>query len=182
VNQELRDELVALAERDQAFLASPGSDWNSDKAQQELLQLMGAIRRRLVEILDEYGWPGRNLVGEDGARAAWTLALHTMPEPPVLRRCLALIQEAAPSGEAEPWQVAFLVDRLSLLERGVQIYGTTICRQEDGSFGPPSLEDPDHVDERRREVGLIPLEQDIQKVQAFYVKNREVDADSGAGF
>jgi hypothetical protein len=108
-----------------------------------------------------------HLVGEDGAEAAWTLALHTMPEPDVLRRCLTLLRDAAAAGEAEPWQVAFLVDRLSLVERNVQVYGTTICRQEDGSFVPLLLEDSDHVDERRRAVGLPPLEQEIRKIEAY---------------
>jgi hypothetical protein len=90
----------------------------------------------------------------------------------VLRRCLTLLRAAAAAGEAEPSHVAFLVDRLSLVERNIQVYGTTICRQADGSFGPPLLEDPDRVDERRRAVGLPPLEQDIRKIEAFY---RRVD-------
>lgn len=168
MNQALRRELLALAEQDQSFLGSPKLNWNSDQVQRQLLELMGRLRRRLVQILDIYGWPGKSLVGEDGAEAAWTLALHTMPEPEVLRRCLGLLQAAAAAGEAEPWQVAFLVDRLSLVERNLQVYGTTICRQEDGRFAPPLLEDPDHVDERRRAVGLPALEQEVRKIEAYY--------------
>jgi uncharacterized protein DUF6624 len=94
-----------------------------------------------------------------------------MPDPQVLRRCLRLLRAAAAVGEAEPWQVAFLVDRVSLVERNVQVYGTTICRQADGSFGPPLLEDPEHVDARRRAVGLAPLEQDIRRIEQFHSGN-----------
>jgi hypothetical protein len=94
-----------------------------------------------------------------------------MPDPQVLRRCLTLMRDAAAAGEAEPWQVAFLVDRVSLVERNVQVYGTTICRQPDGSFGPPLLEDPDRVDTRRRAVGLPPLEEDIRRIEQFYSGN-----------
>jgi hypothetical protein len=155
----LRQELLALVEQDQAFLGSPGHDWSSDQVQRQRLELLGRLRRRLVEILDTYGWPGKRLVGEDGAAAAWLLAFRTMPDPQVLRRCLRLLEAvAAAAGEAEPWQVAFLVDRVSLVERNVQMYGTTICRQAHGSFGPPLLEDPEQVDARRRAVGLPPLE------------------------
>jgi hypothetical protein len=168
VNESLRQELLALAEQDQSFLATPKHDQNTEEVQRQLLELMGRLRSRLVEILDTYGWPGKSLVGEDGAAAAWTLALHTMPEPDVLRRCLTLLRQAAAAGEAVPSQVPFLVDRLSLVERNVQVYGTTICRQEDGSFGPPLLEDPDHADARRQAVGLPPLEQDIRMIEAFY--------------
>jgi hypothetical protein len=124
-------------------------------------------RQRLVQILDSYGWPGRSLVGEDGAAAAWTLALHTMPDPDILRRCLTLMRDAAAAGEVEPWQVGFLVDRVSLVERNVQVYGTTICRKMGGSRRP-LLEDPDHVDARRRTVGLPPLEQDIRRIEQFH--------------
>ena len=172
VNEALRQELLALSEQEQSF---PGSrsqadDRDSDEAQRQrqLLELLARHRRRLIEIFDTYGWPGKSLASADGAEAAWMLALHTMPDPEVLRRCLTLIRAAAKAGEAEPWQVAHLVDRVSLVERNAQVYGTTICRQEDGGFGPPLLEDPEHVDERRRAVGLPPLEYDIGRIEAYY--------------
>jgi hypothetical protein len=168
VNDGLRQELLALAEQEQSFLGAPERDPNSDQDQRQVLELLGRLTRRLVEILDTHRWSGKSLVGEDGAEAAWTLALHTMPDPDVLRRCLTLMRAAAAAGEAEPSQVAFLVDRLSLVERNVQVYGTTICRQRDGSFGPPLLDDPDQVDARRRAVGLPPLEHDLRRIDAYY--------------
>jgi hypothetical protein len=171
MNQALRQELLALAEQEQSFLRSTERDQDSDEVQRQLLEVMGRLTRRLVQILDIYGWPGWSLVGEDGAEAAWTLALHTMHDPEVLRRCLTLMRDAAAAGEAEPWQVAFLVDRVSLVERNVQVYGTTICRQQDGRFAPPALEDPDRVDARRRAVGLPPLEEDIRRIEQFYSGN-----------
>jgi hypothetical protein len=128
--------LLALVEEDQSFLGSPEHDWSSDQIQHQLLALLGRLRQRLVQILDSYGWPGRSLVGEDGAAAAWTLALHTMPDPDILRRGLTLMRDAAAAGEVEPWQVGFLVDRVSLVERNVQVYGTTICRKMGGSRRP----------------------------------------------
>jgi hypothetical protein len=103
----------------------------------QLLDLLGRLTRRLAEILGTHGWPGKSLVGEDGAEAAGTLALHTMHDPDVLRRCLALVRAAAAAGEAGPSQVAFLVDRVSLAGQNAQVYGTAICRQEDGRFAPP---------------------------------------------
>jgi hypothetical protein len=171
MNQALRQELLALVQQDHAFVSAPDDDPNSDQVQRQRLELLGRLRRRLVQILDTHRWPGKSLVGDDGAEAAWLLALHTMPDPEVLRRCLTLMRDAAAAGEAEPWQVAFLVDRVSLVERNVQVYGTTICRQADGSFGPPLLEDPDRVDARRRAVGLPPLEEDIRRLEQFHSGN-----------
>jgi hypothetical protein len=34
------------------------------EVQRQLLELMGRLRRRLVEILDTCGWPGKSLVGD----------------------------------------------------------------------------------------------------------------------
>jgi hypothetical protein len=43
----------------------------------------------------------------------------------VLRRCLTLLRAAAAAEEADAWQLACLVDRVSLVERNAQVYGTT---------------------------------------------------------
>lgn len=61
VNESLRQELLALAEQDQSFLATPKHDWNTEEVQRQLLELMGRLRSWLVEILDTYGWPGVGL-------------------------------------------------------------------------------------------------------------------------
>jgi hypothetical protein len=172
VNARLRDELLALVQKDQSFVDAPNDDHDSDEVQRWRLGVLDEVRQRFVRILDVHGWPGRSLVGEDGAEAAWMIALHTMPEPDVLRRCLTLMQEAAATGEADPSLVPFLVDRLSLIERNVQVYGTTICRRDDGSYGPPQLEDPEHVDERRRAVGLPRLEDDVRRIEAYHRAGR----------
>jgi hypothetical protein len=71
--------------------------------------------------------PGEQVLHPVGAGVAGVLGNRpavSMPDLDVLRRCLALMQDAAAAGEAEPWQVAFLVDRVSLVERNLQVYGT----------------------------------------------------------
>lgn len=177
LNDELRRDLLAMVEQDHAFIASPRD--REDAFERDRLELLAQLRGRLVEILGEYGWPGRSLVGEDGAEAAWMLAMHTMPDPDVLRLCLALMREAAAVDEADPSQLPYLEDRHSLIERGVQIYGTVICRLEDGTFGAPQLDDPEHVDDRRRAVDLMPLDEDIARI-AEYHRRAEAEASPTA--
>lgn len=45
---------------------------------------------RLKEIIAEYGWPGRSLVGEDGMIAAWFIAQHAIGDPPFQRKAVKL--------------------------------------------------------------------------------------------
>jgi hypothetical protein len=49
----------------------------------------------LKETVAEVGWPGRSMVGEDGAHAAWLLAQHADRDPAFQRRCLDLVTQAA---------------------------------------------------------------------------------------
>ena len=79
---------------------------------------------RMKEILTRHGWPGKTLVGTDGAHAAWLLAHHADHDRPFQRRCLALLKEAVKKGEATGQQLAYLTDRLCVAEKRPQVYGT----------------------------------------------------------
>ena len=81
MNEDLRRELLMLLDRDHSSIGAPNVDRDSDEFQRWRLESLAEIRQRFVQILDGHGWPGRNLVGEDGAEAAWLLALHIMPDP-----------------------------------------------------------------------------------------------------
>jgi hypothetical protein len=62
--------------------------------------------------IDEYGWPGRTLVGAEGAHAAWLIAQHADRSPAFQRRCLKLLENAVAAGEAEAADLAYLTDRV----------------------------------------------------------------------
>ena len=113
---------------------------------------------RLKEIIDDYGWPGRSLVGERASRSAWLLAQHADLDPKFQERALELMEAMEP-GEVDPRDIDFLKDRVLVAEGEEQIYGTQFeCR--DGEVAPrtPIVDEKD-VDERRAEVGLEPLDE-----------------------
>ncbi len=118
---------------------------------------------RLNKIIDDFGWPGRSLVGEGGMRAAWRIAQNAIGEPQFQRRALACLKAAAKADEAPAWQAAMLEDRIRRSEGRPQIYGTQFEWDDDGQMSPCPVEDPDHVDERRRAVGMMPLATDIRE-------------------
>lgn len=111
-----------------------------------------ASSKRSVELLrkivTEHGWPGRSLVGPDGAMAAWVLAQHLDEEPALQRQCLALLERAVADGEADAESLAYLTDRVLVNEGKPQRYGT----QGNGAAG-----DVARVNANRKAIGLAPL-------------------------
>jgi hypothetical protein len=123
----------------------------------------------LEQVVNEIGWPTVDLVGEEGAHAAWILAQHADRHPSFQRRCQMLMQEAAAHGQASPADLAHLTDRVLLAQGKEQIYGTQTTAR-DGRFIACRLRDPDRVDELRASVGLEPLEIYLKSVLEQYGK------------
>lgn len=117
---------------------------------------MEEVHRRnatfLRDVVERLGWPGKNLVGEDGAEAAWMILQHAIGEPGMQRGCLPLLRQKVAEGEIPAWQAAYLEDRICFFEGRPQIYGT--------QFDHPVV-DPDHVTDRRAAVGLPPLDREL---------------------
>jgi hypothetical protein len=158
MNARLRDELIAMDAQDQAVraeLAADGSLFDGYHPRMETVHRANAARLRAV--VDDVGWTVEPLVGADGAAAAWRIAQHAIGEPDFQRRCLRLLQDAAARGDVPAWQPAMLEDRIRMFEGRPQRYGTQLEPDDDGRLRPYTIEDPEHVDDRRRAVGLEPL-------------------------
>ncbi|OAN47964.1 hypothetical protein A6A04_04170 [Paramagnetospirillum marisnigri] len=125
-----------------------------------LRRLHEANARELELIIDDEGWPTPDAAGEDGAEAAWLIAMHAVSRPSFMRRCLGLLKGAANRGEVPPRQAAMLEDRIRALEGRPQRYGTQLDWQ-DGVLTPLAVEEPETVDARRAAVGLAPLAETI---------------------
>ena len=78
--------------------------------------LHGKNASRTREIIAQYGWPTRTLVGVDGEDAAWLIVQHSIGEPDSLRGVVTLLEKAVEAGEAPAWQLAYLTDRIAFYE------------------------------------------------------------------
>jgi hypothetical protein len=121
---------------------------------------------RLVAIINQYGWPGRSLVGKAGATTAFLVIQHSDSE--VQQKYLPLVQKAAAQGELEKSAAALLQDRVLMGQGKPQIYGSQLTANKDTKkYEFYTIADEAHVDERRASVGLGPL--------AEYAKNFGLD-------
>jgi hypothetical protein len=174
MNEDLCQELLRLRAEDQtvrAELAADGSLFDGYHPRMEEVHQRNAAR--LAEIIKQYGWPDEQLVGTNGADAAWLIAQHAIGAPDFQRQCLAALQEAAARERVPRWQAAYLEDRVRTFEGRPQLYGTQYDWDEHGQLNPLPVDDPARVDERRRELGLLPLAENTQRLRAGAKQSNE---------
>ncbi|MEV4927788.1 DUF6624 domain-containing protein [Streptomyces roseoverticillatus] len=105
----------------------------------------------LKKAVDEVGWPGLTLVGEDACDSAWLFAQHADEHRDFQEQALVLLREAVEAGEAPPWQLAYLTDRCLVGRKEPQLYGT---QYRNGA--PLPIADAERLDERRASAGMEP--------------------------
>ncbi len=110
--------------------------------------------KKVVKIIDNYGWLGVNDIGSEGNTTLFLVIQHS--DKATQEKYLPILKEAVKNKKAEPSQLALLEDRLSIEDGGKQIYGSQIGGSK-GSYYLLPLKDPDNVDKRRLEVGLSSL-------------------------
>lgn len=134
---------------------------------------------RMREIVEQHGWTGRSMVGEDGCEAAWKIAQHATLDLELRERCRELLTKAVADGEAPAWQLAMLTDSVLFQQGKPQIYGCITIGDGHGGAVLWKLSDSEDVDARRKEVGLPPLEENMKRIlgEIDFVLNKQREAE-----
>jgi hypothetical protein len=179
-DEKLWAELVKRVEEDQKarrqlidLQARPGGK-DAEAARKEVeaaTKKMADIDTRntawMKEVVGKHGWPGKSLVGTDGAQKAWLLVQHADQDRAFQKRCLPLLAGAVKKGEASPKHLAYLTDRVRVADKDKQVYGTQF-HEVGGKLEPYPIEDEANVDRRRKEVGLPPLAEYRKQLEDLY--------------
>jgi VWFA-related protein len=166
-NQKLSDELNKLAARQQQRIENNVAD---NKSGDTILKTLRASREQntgeLCSIIKQYGWPTRDLVGDEGARSAFFL-LRNSATSDLQRDVLPIIIEAVKKGEISKASFAAYIDRLRISAGLKQIFGTqaTILNSFLVLF---PITDETHVDARRKQFELPPLKEYVRGLEHLY--------------
>ena len=148
-NDALRAELIRLRTEDL-------------RVRQELVdagELGGSYVPRMEALHTHNAERHEQMVGQDGAKAAWFIVQHAIGFPDLQRKCLQLLQDAASQGRVPRWHAAYLEDRIAMQEGWPQRYGTQWMDDPfDGRVRPWSLADAERINDLRAEVGIGPLQ------------------------
>lgn len=155
--QPIASEIIQMSERDQAMRKS--GTWDSSVDIENT--------KRMKEIIEQIGWPTITKVGEHASDMAWLLVQHADLDHQFQQICLDLMK-AQPAGEVKPSNIAYLEDRVRVGEKRPQLYGTQFYVDQEGTFGPQPIEDPDHIDERRKAVGLGTIAEYTSTMEQIY--------------
>ena len=172
--EAIGSELLSMAEEDQRVRAELASDGSLFQGYHPSMRAVhDANAGQLQAIFESHGWPGERQVGREAAASAWLIVQHAIAQPAFQRRALDLVQAAVARGDAPARHAAMLQDRIRTFEGRPQRYGTQFDWDIDGQLSPLPIDEPEHVDVRRREIGLGPLEHAVRKQRAAAAKEGE---------
>ncbi len=171
INEALRQQLLDMCAEDQQVRqaliknATTTTEIAVQRVDEKNLKAM-------KEIIATYGWPGVSRVGTDGAQAAWLLVQHASDDHAFQKQCLVLLQQAAACNDVSSIDVAYLADRMLIAEGKKQCYGTQVDILQ-GCITVCPIEDAEHVDARRKALGLQPLAEYLKECQRILINKHE---------
>lgn len=116
----------------------------------------------VVQIIEEKGWVGKSLVGGQANMTLWLVVQHAPLE--TQEKYLPLLRESVLKGESGGSHLALLEDRILMRNGKPQTFGSQITTDEKtGNQVVYEIKDPEYVNQRRKEVGLGPIEDYVKR-------------------
>ncbi|MET3538035.1 DUF6624 domain-containing protein [Chryseobacterium limigenitum] len=127
----------------------------------------------VTKIIDSLGWLGEDKIGKDANLAFFAVIQHA-PELSTMEKYLAVMKDAVKKGNAEKSRLAYLIDRVEILNNRNQIYGTQYSIRENGEIYIGNLIDSSNVDSRRKSMNLEPIKDYLKGLDSLdYVNDRK---------
>lgn len=178
-----RAEQEPIALRD-SFINTYGVDSKEAQKQQEIYERNHIVNElKIRELLDYYGWPTREMIGERGNLTICNVIQHCDNETRI--KYLPMMRQAVQENKLEARFLVRTEDRIATEKGELQIYGGQMkYYPKTKSFNVWPVYDPINIDKRRAKIGLEPiagflksrfdfewnLEEQIKRTAAFQKK------------
>ncbi len=126
---------------------------------------------KLQQIFKQCGYPDATEGGGSAPFLFWLLVQHQDKHPMFQDSVLKEMKPLVDSGKVSGTLYAYLFDRVNLNTGKLQLYGTQAQLNADSTkYIMAPCEDPEHVNERRKSVGLGPIEPYLESLNKDYKK------------
>lgn len=180
INRPLKRELHRMERKDQKWRKRyikiyTGKHQNDTTLIKELSSKMKETDSlnyfKIRNIFQQYGYPNYDLVGSSGELFFWLLVQHQDHHPQFQDSVLTAMKIQVDSGKATGILYAYLLDRVKVNTGLLQVYGTqTRLNADSTSYEPIPVVDPEHLNERRKSVGLGSIEKYIEGINKEYMR------------
>ncbi|SDZ75312.1 hypothetical protein SAMN05192529_101235 [Arachidicoccus rhizosphaerae] len=166
------DEIFYLDQRDRILIAPYEKKYGDTSTQmQQVWERIGrqdSINLALLQHLwNRHGWLSKSRVGS-AAVTQWVVIQHA--DLAVQKKYLPLLKQAAAKGDIKKSSLALTIDRILSEEGKEQLYGSQLSRikwQGSYRYVIDPIADPEHLDQRRKEMGMKPM--------ADYARDFDID-------
>ncbi len=112
--------------------------------------------KKVTDILNKYGWPTKEIAGEQGNWTICNVIQHADNE--IRIKHLPMMRQAVIDKKLEPRFLVRAEDRIATESGNLQLYGGQMkYYPETKSFNLWPVYDPVNIDKRRTEIGLDPI-------------------------
>lgn len=170
LNLELIMELQEILRNDQSIrhrrqdvAKQFGTDSRQHQAVVDSMKIIDSLNlKKVTAIIDQHGYPGKTLVGEQLSYAAFLVVQHANLK--TQEKYLPLLRDAAEQGELSKSFLPLMIDRIRVKKDQPQLYGTQFFYNEKGEIDFFPIEDKEGLDKRRAEMGLEPFDDYLKRI------------------
>ena len=114
---------------------------------------------RMEKIFDQYGYPGKDLVGRNLSYTGFLVIQHADGDVEAQQRYYNLLKDAVDNHQTAKYTIAYLTDRINVNRGKCQVYGSQMgYDDETGNYFIQPIKDIENVNKRRMEYQMRPLE------------------------
>lgn len=163
---DLVKELKNILDTDQLYRLKLDSLYRMESKNQELMSsLSDSVMHydtinieRVTKIIDKFGWPGIDDVGENGNMTVFLVIQHA--DSVIQKKYLPHLIRSIKKYQSRPEYYAYLIDRIRTDEGKKQIYGTQLTLNEkNNKYELLPVKNPHTLNKRRKKLGMSTIEQ-----------------------
>ena len=124
----------------------------NEKLFNRIKELEKITKVKVANLLNTYGWLTKTMVGTEASEAITFVLIHS-DSLPLQIKYLPVLKKAYKKGEAKGMLYAMLKDRIAVIKKIPQAYGSQIS-YEGGKPHLYKLKKPAGVDKRRKKMGM----------------------------